>query len=129
MKAAAFTWPKLRPEWFRGRYIACLLVLAFSVQSYITQTHIDGWVWATGERTAIGMLAQAPSDTKAPAGHHRTDCPFCQAVTHAGVFFAPALPVWILPVVWIGQASLPARAPTGGRTAAHIWQSRAPPQR
>lgn len=128
MAFAARIWPGFRRGWFTRRHIACLILLAFTAQSYITQTHIHGWAQATPASATAGVLNAAPPDHKVPLDQSHPDCPFCQAVAHAGVFAAPAPLVWIVPAIWFATDALAATTRPAGHTFAHIWQSRAPPR-
>jgi hypothetical protein len=109
------------------RFVMFVAVLAFALQSFITQTHIHGDAQGLG---GIVKIATAPSAAQgnAPLHHGTADCPFCQAVIHAGVFVASATPLLHLPFVWVKTVALffTARADSGA--TAHHWQSRAPPR-
>jgi hypothetical protein len=111
----------------RWRAIAWILLVAFTLQSYVTQTHIHGITQSFEGGAIAKRLAQSPAHENAPADRSAQDCPFCQAIIHSGVFFAPAAP-FIPQPVWVGsvvqsivvQAAVAAVAILG-------WQSRAPP--
>lgn len=110
------------------RHVTWLLVLAFSLQSYITQTHIH-FTPHTIDHVAGGKLvANTPAHNKSPADDGTGACPFCQAVANASAFFAPTAPLILPPVSWVEAVSLPIRAGTIGGPTAHSWHSRAPPQ-
>ena len=103
------------------RVIAALLLLTFTLQSYITQTHIHTSTPGAVSRTLTGSQDQAPGDG------NPVDCPFCQAVAHDGPFFLPAAPILILSAIWVAlvPSLLDENAQAGA--SAHAWQSRAPP--
>ena len=103
------------------RLIACLILLTFSLQSYVTQTHIHSATPAAVTK----MFSHAPS--KAPLDDNPLDCPFCQAVAHDGPFFLPTVPLLILSVAFVELAAPSFRTHRPSDVAAHIWQSRAPP--
>jgi hypothetical protein len=110
------------------RALTWILVLAFGLQSYITQTHIHGSA-ASFEVPAIGKVF---GKTPAPAAPGERDdgsaCPLCQAIVHAGAFFAPAAIALFLPVSWI-EPYIHVLAPAlSGSANAYHWQSRAPPR-
>ncbi|MGH6888572.1 MAG: hypothetical protein ACREHF_05175 [Rhizomicrobium sp.] len=117
-----------RPTWVdRGgagwRAVTLVVVLAFTLQSYITQTHLH----AQSHAGAAQVTLDAPHHGKTPLDEGVGACPFCQATVHAGAFFVPSSPVLVLPASPIGFVSFaptPA-APVPG--VAHTWYSRAPP--
>jgi hypothetical protein len=102
------------------RFIACLILIAFTLQSYITQTHIHNLAPA-----AIAKIV--PSHGKAPVDDNPVDCPFCQAVAHDGPFFAPTVPLLILSVAFVELAAPAFSLHRPSDVLTHIWQSRAPP--
>ncbi len=103
------------------RFVACFLLIAFTLQSYITQTHIHN-----GTPAAISKIVTG-SHGKAPVDDNPMDCPFCQAVAHNGPFFLPAAPLLLLSAVWTELAAPSLRMRVTADAAAHNWQSRAPP--
>ncbi|MGH6877379.1 MAG: hypothetical protein ACREHV_08390 [Rhizomicrobium sp.] len=110
------------------RWITWVLLLAFTLQSFVTQIHLHG-VAPFGDGAAIAkVLAKTPVHRNAPADNDPATCPFCQAIIHAGAFFTPAPPILIFPAQ-LAQitASLPVRA-MFCRAVSHGWKSRAPPQ-
>ena len=104
------------------RLIATLVLLAFTFQSYVAQTHIHD------AAPASAALIKNLGHNKSPVDNSPLDCPFCQAVAHAGTFFMPVAPLLFLSAQWIEMAAphLALSASTGA--AAHSWQSRAPPR-
>jgi hypothetical protein len=109
-----------------ARVLSLALLVAFALQSYATQIHIHATPHGTGQASAI---EKTPANGKAPFENGTANCPFCQAIAHAGVFFGPAAPLLVLPA-WAVNAALP----TSPRLAVHgdltrNWQSRAPPLR
>jgi hypothetical protein len=112
----------------RWRAVAWILLIAFTLQSYVTQTHIHGISQSFDAGADAKTLAASPAHQNAPADKSAQDCPFCQAIIHSGAFFAPAAPfipqpVWVASVVQViaAQAAVAVAAIVG-------WQSRAPPQ-
>jgi hypothetical protein len=103
------------------RFIACLILISFTLQSYITQTHIHN--------VAPAAIAKTVSHTpgKAPVDDNPIDCPFCQAVAHNGSFFLPTVPLLILSIEFVELAAPALRSHNVAQASAHIWQSRAPP--
>lgn len=102
------------------RIVAAVLLLLFASANYAVQTHIHGAF--AGTAPAAGVIA-APAGT----GDHDTDhCPLCQEFLSSGHFLSAAAPLIALPVL-LGFAPVPRRARRAVFSAAHGWQSRAPP--
>jgi hypothetical protein len=104
------------------RLFAALVILAFSFQSYVAQTHIH--------KPATAVLA-ALTHHAAPGGgpmeNSPLDCPFCQVVNHAGSFLFSDAPLFLLTVQWAEMVA-PRHLPADMNTfAKHHWRSRAPP--
>ena len=109
------------------RFVVFIAALAFALQSYITQTHIHDASQGLGGAVKIAAT-QSPAQGKAPLHDGRTDCPFCQAVIHAGAFVAAATPLLYLPFTLVETVALIFTARATSDAAAHDWQSRAPPR-
>jgi hypothetical protein len=107
-----------RSDW---RFVACLLLIAFTLQSYITQTHIHDVRFSPISKILAG------SNDKSPINNTPTDCPLCQAVAHDGPFFVPAIALLLLTTVLIRLVTRPPRAGTNADVPVHSWQCRAPP--
>jgi len=102
--------------------IACLLLISFTLQTYITQTHVHGTSTA-----AIAKILVGPHD-KTPIDDGPQDCPFCQAVAHDGHFFLSAMPLLLLSLIGVELATPTFGARKNADVPAHNWQSRAPPR-
>jgi hypothetical protein len=111
-------------DW-RGRLLALLVLLAFTLQSFITQTHTHDPDQASP--AAIVKLLPQPAGGKVPTGNNPANCPFCQAISHAGAFFAPATFLF-LPLSCVVHAAPDFIARFAATVARHSWRSRAPPQ-
>lgn len=108
------------------RALTLLVVFAFSLQSFVTQTHIHG---VASAEPGIVKLIKHPAQNPSPAdSSDSSSCAFCQAVAHSAVFFAPAAPLLLPPAAWFIPALLPASLLAGNHAVAHGWQSRAPPK-
>lgn len=103
------------------RLLACLILLAFTLQSYITQSHIHPLAPAGVAK----ILTHSPA--KAPLDDNPMDCPFCQAVAHDGPFFLPTAPLLILSITYVELAAPAFRIHDFWDAPTYIWQSRAPP--
>jgi hypothetical protein len=104
------------------RLIAVLAALAFTFQSYVAQTHIHD------AAPLSSTLAKGLHHNKSPLGNTPVECPFCQAITHAGAFFMPVAPLLFLCEQWMEMAAPKLIAGAGAGAATHNWQSRAPPR-
>jgi hypothetical protein len=108
------------------RAIAWILLVTFTLQSFITQTHIHG-AFNTGA-TLAAPVTNAPAHKNAPAENGKAECPFCQAIVHAGAFHAPPAQTLVLPVSGAKMAASFFVAATFVSVSSHLWHSRAPPQ-
>jgi hypothetical protein len=128
MRKAATRFAEVRrgvPGW---RFVTWVVLLAFTLQSFVTQTHIHWPPQASGNAAVARLLEIPASQNKSPFDNDKAACPFCQAIVHAGAFFASVPPLLLLPVVWTEGAIPRLTAIVMRLTAAHGWQSRAPPQ-
>src|SRR5580698_6708616 len=93
MKKAATTAKAGNQGW---RFAIWLILAAFTLQSYVAQTHIHD--------AAPAAIAKAATDSghgKSSGDNNPLDCPFCQAVAQAGAFALPATPLLLLSVAGI----------------------------
>jgi hypothetical protein len=104
------------------RLIAALLLLAFSFQSYVAQTHIHDIVAKTPT-----ALVQHSGHNRAPLQNSPLDCSFCQMLTHAGSTLMPDAALLVPARQWIAMVAPHYLLAGTGTTANHSWQSRAPP--
>lgn len=116
---------RLRRGNFAPRFVVFATALAFLLQSFITQIHIHSEPVGGAVKIAA-TLSSAPGKT--PLDHSQRDCPFCQAIAHAGAFLAPSAPPLVLSLPAACVALFVALRPVAV-AAAHNWQSRAPPSR
>jgi hypothetical protein len=117
--------PAVRRRGIGWQAIVFLLTLAFALQSYLTQTHIH-WTSQTSSRTCVSACVASSPHRSSPFGE-AADCPFCQAIVHAGAFFAPAILAIVLPCLRV-ESPVPAMREFMLRTASvRHGQSRAPP--
>jgi hypothetical protein len=106
------------------RLIAALVLLAFSFQSYLAQTHIH----ETAATTSAALIHH-PGPNKSPVDNSPLDCPFCQAVAHATGFLVPGALLPFLAPGWVKITTLHNLLADKGTATRHSWQSRAPPSR
>ena len=110
-----------------GRHvITFLMLLAFALQSYLTQTHIH-WASETSRQNCVSVCVVQAPHRSSPFGE-AGDCPLCQAIVHAGAFFAPAVLVVFVQRLWV-ESTLPTAITGAHRFAsARSGLSRAPPR-
>jgi hypothetical protein len=113
-----------------GRLLATwFLLLAFALQSYVTQTHLHPTAVSAHPAAAVKLAPNASAHRATPGGDEAAACPFCQAVASAGAFLTPGAAA-VLPLA--ATSVLLAHAPDpAGRAAApagFAWRSRAPPR-
>ncbi len=119
--------------------VAGLALIAFALQSYLTQTHIHLAPPAiSAEHSGAGLLANASGPTlkihqrtapkgKAPGDDNPAKCPLCQAVGYAGHFVTPVAAAFLLPTAAISMLPLATAILSSRETPSHNWQSRGPP--
>jgi hypothetical protein len=105
------------------RLIAALVLLAFTFQSYVAQTHFHD------AALAGTPVSQTLGHGKAPVDDNPLNCPFCQAVAHAGSFYLPVTPLLFLSAQWAEMSAPHFLLRDSSGAATHSWQSRAPPIR
>ncbi len=110
----------------KWRALTWILLLAFTLQSYITQTHIHPAAHPAANASIAKITNKAPAP--APGDPDALNCPFCQAIATAGAFFTPAAPLLILPTQWV-KVTMPRVSVILLHPAfARGWNSRAPPR-
>jgi len=118
---------RTRPA-LRRLAVTWILLLAFSLQTYIAQTHFHAPP-AAPSRAAADQPAKLVGHPPAPAGQDAIGCPLCQVAAAAGAFLAPAVSS---PQPARALAALAARSPIvvglAPAPAGFAWRSRAPPQ-
>lgn len=110
--------------------ITLFALLAFTLQSYVTQTHIHG---AARINSAAATLAfdknavhkQQPG--KFPPGDDPANCPICQEILHTGTYVTPSVAALLLPSVAVSIAVIVVDIKTIAQASSHSWKSRAPP--
>ena len=121
--------PIALPGGVRASWAAVLfaVLLAFSWQSFVTQTHAhfdaDTQIVAdSGQASAAVRPDTGKRSSDAPA-----DCPICQEIGHDGFYLLPTLAMLEAPrrvPIWQAVTTPFVRAV---RKPSHIWRSRAPP--
>ena len=122
MNVAAEHLPEIRRAGARRLVVTWIVLFAFALQSYVTQTHVH-------RAPLVEFAGKISADSASPVGDEAIACPFCQAIATAGAFFSPAAIALSPLVVQAEAADLPpivaglAIAPAG-----FSWRSRAPPR-
>jgi hypothetical protein len=117
------------------RVVLALALLAFALQSYVTQTHIhfasEQAFGLSGDNFApaakIVADKTAPSK-KTPSNDDPANCPLCQAAAHSGQFITSSAIGFALPSEAIAIVPLAVVVLTASETVSHGWQGRAPPR-
>jgi hypothetical protein len=102
--------------------LALTMLLAFTLQSYVTQTHIHIGSVAVTAGVTLDKHAGKPLDNET------TNCLFCQEMLHAGAFVTPAATVLPLPVEYSSILRLDLALPLFIGAIPHGWQGRGPPR-
>jgi hypothetical protein len=115
-----------------------LALAAFSLQGYITQTHIHLMNAAQADAASQGGAKIAAKDAKAdprtaprdryPSNQDPANCPLCQEIMHAGHYVAPSAVAFFLPPQSLSVVPLLTTASAPHEPAGYSWQSRAPPR-
>lgn len=106
------------------RSLVCLLVLvAFTFQSFLVQTHIHSLPQSFGG--SIGISASSQND-KAPLDADK--CFLCQEYVHGGAYLLPAAVTALPPTAVASLLPLLLAPLHAARTLSHNWMGRAPPR-
>jgi hypothetical protein len=108
--------------------LAFVLLFAFSVQSFVIQTHIHIGTSAVTFGFVTDSKAGTP-DKPSPLDNDSTNCLFCQEVMHAGHFVMPTAAALALPTEIVSIVPVRIALPLFVGAIAHGWQSRGPPRR
>ncbi len=106
-----------------------ILLLAFTLQSFITQTHVHREPGGLHAAPIVSIVGQTSAHAPSPMGDGAIACPSCQAIFAAGAFFTPTAPILSLPATLVEPALF--RSIVVGLaiiSASFSWRSRAPPQ-
>jgi hypothetical protein len=103
-------------------FVTLFALLAFSLQCYITQTHIH-----LAPDTVFSDGKAQPKDDKFPANGDPAKCPICQESLHAGQYVTPSAAALLPPSAVASVVTLAANVVVFVQAASHGWRSRAPP--
>lgn len=108
--------------------VSFVVLLAFSLQSYATQTHIHlAHLSNVGAGNAAPAVGAKQQPDKFPPGEDPANCPICQEILHCGQFVTPAAALLLLPSLAVSIVRIVAEASVVAQSASHAWRSRAPP--
>jgi hypothetical protein len=107
-----------------ARFLVTLLVLlTFSLQTYIAQTHIH-----LKPGTFAGQMAgKKPAPDKFPTDSDPANCPICQELMHTGAFVTPSAAALLAPTASVSIIAIVTVLPAVTGLSSHAWRSRAPP--
>jgi hypothetical protein len=119
-----------------ARLVVLVTLLAFAVQTYLTQTHIHlasegqpsrvhSQLVLAGGKVSIGTPVERKD--RYPANEDPANCPLCQELIHAGQFVTPAASALILPSLSLSVIDLAVQSVPLVHAVTHIWHGRAPP--
>jgi len=116
-----------------------LMLVAFALQSYVTQTHIHfaghvvtGGFTFPGEDSktvkALGTAQDQDDHDKYPPGDDPANCPICQEILYAGHYVAPTAVPILLPSLAISTIEIVETVLPRALAPSHNWQGRGPPR-
>ena len=126
MTAFAAGYSKIRRMGLASRFVVFVALFAFSLQSYISQTHIQSAAESFGIIKIADTQSSAPGKT--PLDNRPADCPFCQTVAFAGAFVISVPLLFHIPVMGAERVTSPVAVHAIPIAATRNWRSRAPPQ-
>jgi hypothetical protein len=113
----------------KARCVAIFIavLLAFSWQSFVAQTHVHFSAGGDSAAAPFDSGVSAGTIARSPSSDQPADCPICDEIAHAGHIYLPASLSFHLPAfgdAWIVLAAAGILAPS---QSSHAWNSRAPP--
>jgi len=116
------------PQGGRARLaITLFALLAFTLQTYVTQTHIHAAAINTASTTFDKGATQKQQPDKFPQGNDPANCPICQEILHTGQFVTPSATALLLPTLTVSIVAIVVDIKTIAQAPSHSWKSRAPP--
>ena len=109
--------------------ITFFALLAFTLQTYVTQTHIHSisQTSAAAASTLDGSVGHKRLPGKLPPSNDPANCPICQEILHTGFFVTPSIAALLLPTIVASTAPIVTDIMTIAPAHSHSWKSRAPP--
>lgn len=111
--------------------IALLALFAFTLQSFVTQTHLH-FIRDANDialEQMIGGAGDVSAKAKARAGNESQHCPICEEMWLAGTYVTPAAAFLALPHATVSVVEVVLSAPQHVQAVSHDWRGRAPPRR
>ena len=105
--------------------LAFLMLFAFTLQAFVTQTHIH--IGSNAVTAGVVVEKTTPGKTS-PLDNESTNCLFCQEMLHSGQFVTPAAAAILLSVNYVSIVPIHVVLPLFVGAIPHGWQGRAPPQ-
>ncbi len=125
--AKAFGRATQSPVSLRWFALVMAVLLAFTGQSIVTQTHIHPETGFASTLTT-SLTGSLPLATKAPSSPDRpANCPICREIARAGHYVASAPIAFFPPMRTLALLIVPVFALWCGRRLSHAWYSRGPP--
>ncbi len=103
------------------------MLMAFVLQSYVTQTHIHLAPGSFASYSELGAAKKQQQD-KFPAQDDPANCPICQEILHSGQFVTPSTAAALLPALAVSIIAIVAHIVVAPEATSHTWQSRGPPR-
>lgn len=98
-----------------------LVLVAFSIQSFLVQTHVHNL-----PQYFDGSISVASLDVKAPLDADK--CFLCQEYLHSGAYLTPAAVAALPPTAAASLLPLLLAPLHAARMLSHNWKGRAPPR-
>ena len=124
LRAKAGTAADLRGVLLRA--LVFLTLAAFTMQGFLTQTHIHG-APSTGGPSIIDTFEGGKVPSKDPTKNDEASCPLCQAFASSGAFVTPAAAAFLLPAFSVSIIDVVVHATSASSAPTHSWRGRAPP--
>jgi hypothetical protein len=110
--------------------ITFFALFAFTLQTYVTQTHIHGMARINSAAAPLAFDKNAAHEQqpgKLPPSDDPANCPICQEILHTGFYVTPSATALLLPTVAAFIAPTVVDIKTIAQASSHSWKSRAPP--
>ena len=110
--------------------ITFFVLLAFTLQTYVMQTHVHGMAGFGATVTKLALdksAAQQQRPDKLPPANDPASCPICQEILHTGFYVTSAAAALLLPTVVVSVAPIVIDVVRVVQAGSHSWKSRAPP--
>jgi DUF2946 family protein len=111
---------------WRGVLLHALVFLtmaAFTLQTFLVQTHIHG----QSGGSIIDRFEGSKAPGKDPTKNDEANCPLCQAFASSGAFVTPAAAAVLLPAFSVSIIDVVVHATAASSAVTHHWRGRAPP--